>query len=66
MMYGQVQLKCVEIAPMKIVFFCEKLEFVFNEFIKADVHKWKLPNNLWKVYLNLNEHRFKKEHDIGN
>ena len=43
--------------------FCEKLEFVFNELIKADVHKWKFPNNLWKVYLNLHEVRFKIEHD---
>ena len=46
--------------------FCEKLEFAFNEFIKADVHKCKFPNNLWKIYLNLNEPRFKIEHDIGN
>ena len=46
--------------------FHEKLAFVFKEFIKVDVHKWKFPNNFWKVYLNLNEHRFKIEHDIGN
>ena len=33
--------------------------FFFEELIKTNVHK---PKDLWKVYLNLNEYRFKIEH----
>ena len=40
-------------------FICERFRFVFEEFIKTNVHKSK---NLWKVYLNLNEYGFKIEH----
>ena len=40
-------------------FICKHFGFVFEELIQANVHKSK---NLWKIYLNLNESRFKIEH----
>ena len=47
-------------------FFCESLKFVFDKFVKTDLHKWKFPNNLWRNYLNLNEYGFKIEHVLSN
>ena len=40
-------------------FICKHFGFIFEELIQTNVHKSK---NLWKVYLNLNESRFKIEH----
>ena len=46
--------------------FWERFKFVFDKFIKTDVHIWKFPNILWEIYLNLNEYGFKIEHVLSN
>ena len=40
-------------------FVCEQFGFVFEELVKTNIH---YSENLWKVYLNLNEYGFKIEH----
>ena len=57
---------CGKCTNKNCFFFCERFKFVFDEFIKTNVHIWKFPNILWGIYLNLNEYRFKIEHVLSN
>ena len=51
-----------------VFFFGEQFEYVFNQLKKYHIHqnKYKFPNNLWKVYLNLNKYGFELERVLDN
>ena len=56
------RLKSCRNCEMDGCFFCKRFQYVFNEFSNADIQKHKFLNNLWRVYLNLNEYGFNIEH----
>ena len=47
---------------MENVFFCEKFNYVFEQFCKVEVHKHQYPNDTWRIYLNQNGYSFELEH----
>ena len=47
---------------MEKCIFCEKFNYVSEQFCKVEVHKHQYPNNTWRNYLNQNEYGFELEH----
>ena len=47
---------------MNNFFVCEKFNYVFEQFCEVEAHKYKYPNNTWRIYFKQNEYDFKFEH----